>query len=103
MQTRPESDQDYVSTGHLPTPEVVKRLVAEAHQRFKSNTEGKNSHVYPALERVPSDLFGICVVGTSGNVYGVGDTDHEFSIMSVSKPFVFALVCQELGAEELRA
>ena len=103
MQTRPESDQDYVSTGHLPAPDVVKRLVAEAHQRFNSNTEGKNSHVYPALERVPSDLFGICVVGTSGNVYGVGDTDHEFSIMSVSKPFVFALAYQELGAEELRA
>jgi glutaminase len=43
------------------------------------------------------------VVGTSGNVYAVGATDHEFSIMSVSKPFIFALVCQEIGAEEARA
>ena len=34
-----------------------------------------------------------------GNVYAVGDAEHEFSIMSVSKPFVFALVCQALGAE----
>jgi glutaminase len=92
-----------VSTGRLPTPDAVKRLVDEAYQRFKSNTEGRNSNVYPALERVPSDLFGICVVGTNGNVFGVGETEHEFSIMSVSKPFVFALVCQELGAEELRA
>jgi glutaminase len=104
MQTRSDSEEEaFVSTGRLPTPDTVKMLVAEAHQRFKSNTEGKNSNVYPALERVPSDLFGICVVGTNGNLFGVGETEHDFSIMSVSKPFVFALVCQELGAQELRA
>jgi glutaminase len=102
MQTRSESDRAYVSTGHLPTPEVVTALVSEAHQRFKSNTEGENSNVYPALARVPSDLFGICVVGTTGNSFAIGDTDHEFSIMSVSKPFVFALVCNEIGPEKAR-
>ena len=52
---------------------------------------------------MPSELFGICVVGTSGNVYAVGDADYEFTIMSVSKPFIFALVCQALGVEEVRA
>jgi glutaminase len=92
----------FVSTGHLPTPETVAALVAEAHARYKSNTEGENSQVYPALARVARDLFGVCVVGISGNVYAAGDTDHEFSIMSVSKPFVFALVCQEVGAEAAR-
>jgi glutaminase len=80
----------------------VATLVAEAHNRFKSNAEGKNSTVYPALARVPSDLFGVCVVGTNGNVYSVGDAAYEFTIMSVSKPFVFALVCQELGVEDAR-
>jgi glutaminase len=103
MQTGSSSDETFVSTGQLPTPEAVNRLVAEAFQQFRLNTDGKNSNVYPALERVPSDLFGICVVGTSGNVFGAGAIDHEFAIMSVSKPFVFALVCQELGAEILRA
>ena len=92
----------YVSTGHLPPSDRVRALVAEAHERFKANTEGENSQVYPALARVPSDLFGICVVGTSGNVYAVGDADYEFTIMSVSKPFVFALVCEALGVEEAR-
>ena len=92
----------YISTGHLPSPEQIKALVADAHARFKSNTDGKNSQVYPALANVPNDLFGICVVGTSGNVFAVGDTDHEFSIMSVSKPFLFALICEVIGAEEAR-
>jgi glutaminase len=98
-----ESDDPwYVSTGCLPPPDRVTTLVAEAHERFKSNAEGKNSTVYPALARVPSNLFGVCVAGTSGNVYAVGDAEYEFTIMSVSKPFVFALVCQELGVEDVR-
>jgi glutaminase len=95
-------DSSFVSTGHLPTPETIAALVNEAHARFKSNTDGENSQVYPALARAPSGLFGVCVVGVSGNVYAAGDTDHEFSIMSVSKPFVFALVCQQMGAEQAR-
>lgn len=92
----------YVSTGHLPPPALVRTLVAEAHERYTSNSEGENSRVYPALAQAPSELFGVCVVGTSGNVYAVGDADDEFSIMSVSKPFVFALVCQSLGPEQAR-
>ena len=92
----------YVSTGRLPSPELVTALVDEAYARYRSNTEGENSQVYPALARVPGELFGVCLVGTSGDVYAVGDTDHEFSIMSVSKPFVFALLCEEIGAEQAR-
>jgi glutaminase len=97
-----EDGPPYVSTGHLPAPDRVRALVAEAYERYKGNAEGQNSQVYPALARVPSDLFGICVVGTSGNVYAAGDAEHEFTIMSVSKPFVFALVCEALGPDEVR-
>jgi glutaminase len=106
MNTPPQSAESaedfYISNGHLPPPDHVSKLVAQAYERYKKNAEGKNSQVYPALAQVPSDLFGLCVVGTSGQVYAVGDSDYEFSIMSVSKPFIFALVCQFLGAEPVR-
>lgn len=106
MRARARADQaatrPYVSTGHLPPPERVRALVTEAHERFRANTEGENSRVYPALARVPSKLFGICVIGTGGHVYPAGDAEHEFAIMSVSKPFIFALVCEALGVEEAR-
>ncbi|MGD9959471.1 glutaminase A [Nocardioides sp.] len=92
----------YVSTGHLPSADRVQLLVDEAHERFASTTEGHNSTVYPALRDVPPDLFGICVVQTDGTVHSSGDADVEFTIMSVAKPFVFALVCQELGAATTR-
>ena len=92
----------YVSTGQLPSPDRVAALVAEAHARYRTDSEGENSQVYPALARIPSALFGICVASTGGSIYAVGDADYEFSIMSVSKPFMFALVCQVLGAEQVR-
>ncbi len=97
-----ESETSYISTGHLPSPERVQALVAEAHQRFRNNSEGANSDVYPALAAVPNTLFGICLAGTSGNLFRAGDADYEFAIMSVSKPFVFALVCESVGAEKAR-
>ena len=96
------AERPYISTGHLPDPDTVQELVSDAHRRFETNTGGQNSQVYPALARVPSELFGICVVGINGRVYAAGDTDYEFSIMSVSKPFVFALVCETIGPEEAR-
>ena len=97
-----EEGAGFVSTGQLPPSEFVAKLVEEAHVRFRPVTDGENSQVYPALARVPSDLLGVCVVDTTGHVYEAGDSDYEFTIMSVSKPFVFALVCQALGVEEVR-
>lgn len=91
-----------ISTGHLPAAERVGALVAEAHQRFKSNVEDKNADYIPALARVSSELFGVCVIGTSGVAYEAGDSRYEFSIQSVSKPFVLALICQAIGEDEAR-
>jgi glutaminase len=92
----------HVSTGRLPPDERVRGLVAEAHARFAANAEGTVSTVYPALAEVPPDLFGICVAGIGGSVVSAGDAEREFTIMSVSKPFVFALACQALGPETVR-
>jgi glutaminase len=92
----------YVSTGHLPESGRVEQLVLEAHARFKSNTEGEISQVYPALATAPSDLFGLCVVDTRGTTFAAGDFEYEFTIMSVSKPFVFALICETIGPEAAR-
>jgi len=100
----PETEviENFISTGHLPPPERVQKLVDDAHRLFESVSEGQSSKVYPALARVSTELFGICIVGTDGSIYSAGDADYEFTIMSVSKPFVFALVCQAIGVEEVR-
>jgi glutaminase len=97
-----QAEWPYISTGHLPEAEMVQRLVSDAHARFQSNTDGANSQVYPVLARVPSELFGVCIAGTSGSIYAAGDVDYAFTIMSISKPFLFALVCEVIGPEEAR-
>lgn len=92
----------YISTGHLPPPERIQAAVKDAHARFIGNDEGENASHYPALARVPRDLFGVCVVGVSGAVYAAGDAEYPFTIMSVAKPFTFALVVQAVGIQEAR-
>ena len=102
LNPEPAATFPFVSTGQLPPSEHVQRLVSEAHATYRSNEDGANSDVYPALQHARSDLFGVCVAGTSGRVFTAGDADSEFTIMSVAKPFVFALVCEELGQEVAR-
>jgi glutaminase len=99
---RAAATSSFVSTGRLPADERTLGLVADAHERYRSNTEGAVSDVYPALARKPAHRFGICVAGIGGTVYAAGDVDVELTIMSVAKPFLYALVCGELGREELR-
>lgn len=94
--------QTPVSTGHLPLPVYVRIAMREAYARFAGVADGRNSDVYPALSAVPSALFGLSVVSVDGRVYAVGDADVPFAIMSVSKPFVFALVCSAFGADAAR-
>ena len=91
-----------VSTGDLPQPGDVQRLVSEAYERYRPNTDGAVADYIPALASASPDLFGISVVGVRGRSFEIGDIDTNFSIQSVSKPFVFALVCAEVGYESAR-
>jgi glutaminase len=91
-----------VSTGTLPALEDVRRVVTEAYERYRSNFDGEVADYIPALASASPDLFGICVVGARGRSFDIGDSDTRFSIQSVSKPFVFALVVEAIGYEAAR-
>jgi glutaminase len=96
-------DDRYVSTGHLPEPWQVQETIEQAHRELAANDGGRLSTTYPVLSTADPDRFGICVVGVAGRCFEVGDTDHRFPIMSVAKPFVFALAAQRLGLDEVVA
>ena len=78
------------------------RVLQDAYERYRGVEDGKVADYIPALAEASPDLFGICVAGVRGHVFAVGDVDTHFSIQSVSKPFVFALVCQAIGHELAR-
>jgi len=92
----------HVSTGRLPTPDEARAIVEAAYERYRGVREGSVATYIPALAAASPDLFGVSVVAASGIVHSVGDALHPFTIQSISKAFVFALVLEALGADEAR-
>src|SRR4249919_2181174 len=91
-----------VSTGELPSLAEVRDVVTQAYELYRTNGEGQVADYIPVLASAAPELFGISVCGVRGRSFGIGDVDTTFSIQSVSKPFVFALVCESLGYGEAR-
>lgn len=98
----PHTVRAAVSTGQLPTAESVRAALDGVRRRFQEDREGEVPDYIPELAEVDPELFGIAVAHVSGHVFTAGDADHPFSIQSVSKPFVFALVNHELGRDTVR-
>lgn len=96
------SPSAWVSTGQLPTEAVVQELVQEAHRRFAPLQEGRLAGTIPALASADPGDFGICVAAGSGRLFEAGDVARPFSIQSLSKPFLFALVGEAIGEEVAR-
>src|SRR3982751_4644156 len=99
----PTDHATYVSTGTLPTRDEVRAVIMRAYELFREDSDGDVADYIPALAQADPSLFGICVAGTRGEVVAVGNADSACSIQSVSKPFVFALVCDVLGPAEAAA
>lgn len=91
-----------ISTGELPQVEDVRHIVTEAYERYRTNGDGAVADYIPILASASPELFGISIVGARGRSFEIGDADTAFSIQSVSKPFVFALVCEAIGYGEAR-
>lgn len=95
-------DVTTISTGHLPPVDCVQKLTEETYEKFRRIDSGENADYIPALAEVSPKLFGICLAEVSGELHEAGDTTVEFSIQSVSKPFVFGLICQSIGEDAAR-
>jgi glutaminase len=91
-----------VSTGELPQTDEVRDAVTEAYERYRTNGDGAVADYIPILASASPEWFGISVVGARGRSFEIGDVETTFSIQSVSKPFVFALVCEAIGYDEAR-
>ncbi len=78
-------------------------MVDLSYRIFRDIDDGENFGVYPALKEMPSELFGVALATTDGRTYLAGDADIPFTLMSVAKPFLFALVTEAVGPEEVRS
>ena len=71
----------------------------EIYVRYKDLNEGAVADYIPELAKVNPNLFGISVVTCDGDKYHVGDWNSEFTIQSVSKPFVYGMALEDFGRE----
>ena len=92
-----------VSTGSLPRVDYVQALLDDVHARYRDLDDGTVADYIPALAAASAGAVRrVHRRGRTASVLKVGDADVRFSIQSVSKPFVFALVCQAIGYDEAR-
>lgn len=91
-----------VFTGSLPGWKRVEALVQEAHRQYAGPDAGAVADYIPALAGADPDQFGVCVAEVDGDLHSAGDTEAAFSIQSISKAFVYALVCQAGGHDAVR-
>lgn len=91
------------STGRLPRDSQVLELVRAAHDRFRAVDDGRLATYIPTLARARAEACAVSVVSVQGRAFDIGDAAEPFSIQSVSKPFVLALVCDALGPAEVQS
>jgi glutaminase len=79
------------------------RFLAACHADFSKETGGAVADYIPELGKADPHHFGISLATLDGHVYEVGDTRIAFTIQSISKPFVFALALDTLGAARVES
>ncbi|MBF6086824.1 glutaminase A [Nocardia cyriacigeorgica] len=94
-----EGIEQAVSTGALPGWDRVEELVRAAHERYAPLRTGAVADYIPILAEADPELFGIAVAEVNGDLHTAGAGDAQFSIQSIAKAFVYALVCDALGHE----
>jgi len=77
-------------------------LVARVHERHRDVKDGVVATYIPELGRADPSWYGIAVATVDGSVYQAGDTDREFTIQSVAKPFSYAMALGRFGGERVQ-
>jgi glutaminase len=80
---------------------ILQGIVDSIYERHKNIQEGDVATYIPALAQADPDAFGIAITTINNKAVTAGDVDVEFSIQSVSKPFVYGLAIEDLGEKEV--
>ena len=71
--------------------------IEKIYNKLKNTKGGKNADYIPELSKVDSDLYAISIYTVDGQMFNIGDYNHEFPIESCSKIFTLALALDEFG------
>ncbi|GAA5197821.1 glutaminase A [Microbacterium jejuense] len=77
----------------------ITALLHQVLEDVRPRDDGATAGYIPELADADPDRLAMAAVGPHGRVRAVGDTEHEFTIQSISKPFVLALALVDRGRD----
>ncbi|UUX53169.1 glutaminase A [Citrobacter youngae] len=89
----------FSATSFAQTAPNYARLIEQAHQKYKSNNDGKVADYIPALASYSPNNFAITIATVDGKIYQVGDVNKPFPMESLSKVFTMALAMEQHGPQ----
>jgi glutaminase len=89
---RVRADQDNTA----PSSPILACL-ADMHEKYRGNFDGELASYIPELAKADPSHFGIALVTADGHTYQVGNSRQQFTIQSISKPFVYGLALEDHG------
>jgi glutaminase len=77
----------------------ITALLHDVLEDVRPHDSGAPAGYIPELATADPERLALAAVGPHGRVRAVGDVAHEFTIQSISKPFVLALALADRGRE----
>ncbi len=103
MEDRP-SDIGALVRGIRTAVSPFRSTLRELQQRYRDLQDGRVADYIPELATADPAWFGIAVAGAAdGQLFEAGNCEQEFTIQSISKPFVFGLALEDHGREAVAA
>lgn len=79
----------------------IQDYLLEVLDDLRDDNGGETAQYILELAQADPDLFAAAITSTTGATYSAGDTDAEFSIQSISKPFAYAAALMDRGLEQV--
>ena len=83
----------------MKTP--IKDYLSEIVESVRPDESGEVADYIPTLAQANPDRLALAMTTVSGRTYTAGDTDAEFTIQSMSKPFAYAAAITEHGTDKI--
>lgn len=74
----------------------------ELYSLLQEDSAGALADYIPELAKADPSWFGIALVTVDGQIYQVGDSQHKFTIQSISKPFTYGMAMDIHGSEKVK-
>lgn len=91
----------WFSPGMKPTPEELQQIVDEVYAAARKESGGEVASYIPELGKADANHFGISICDLDGGLMHAGDTDHPFTIQSISKVITYACALETCDREAI--